>query len=343
MNVNQAAAACVTLADHHPAQTQPVRTETIRYVINLRRFDSVQAVDTEVNSLLGRLDKIKKDHLEWKDPLSIQLRDWIVGFIYFFPNKNDRDEKRIHQMIRKIDYLIRQILVDPLHSAPLKEPVLERHYVWERKVLENYKKYSQNSPFDRQKMNAPETHLFAVSMLNWLKLLPIESHNPHANLVLDECKDNEKIDDNADRVLALYHDKARVALVRHNVRRAYLARKLVIYTQAAKRLYDDISIKTADHNAQLEAQAKRQAQANEQLKKETIQCINAHNEELLKPLEQGLQEIERGIQNQGQQLANLDIIIHSHNNAANQLEGQLKEAKSERYNLQEDLRGCVLM
>jgi hypothetical protein len=106
---------------------------------------------------------------EQTDPLSINIRHW--GANLFETAANTANSEKIMQIVQEcLGILVYEILVDPINQAPLKDPILERSWVWERQMHSEYRKHFSVSPLDEIAMlENPPPHFFAKEMLAWVK------------------------------------------------------------------------------------------------------------------------------------------------------------------------------
>ncbi len=104
------------------------------------------------------LNSIQKEFVDWQDPLSLQLHEWI-------------------QTSQKMEKL-REILTEPFFFQPMQCPVLERGWPWDKWVLTDYRALCQNfpienstaaiSPFDNQPLTEEIPHTFGEQMIEVL-------------------------------------------------------------------------------------------------------------------------------------------------------------------------------
>lgn len=110
---------------------------------------------------------IVSEHTEavWKDHLSFQIRVWSSKVARTHP-------KAVRDVGASIQELAQKILVNPLDGAHLQNPVLERTWVWEKWMYDDYVKIMGAShsicPFDGQPLAAALPHTFAQKIMTWL-------------------------------------------------------------------------------------------------------------------------------------------------------------------------------
>lgn len=105
----------------------------------------------------------------WNDSLSEKLLKW--GNKTFLEVKDPNfviNEDTKQRALNRINKLTHQILINPLGGSPLRAPVLERTWIWEKSDLEDYAALRSQSPFDEQQLEAARPHDFALDMLKWI-------------------------------------------------------------------------------------------------------------------------------------------------------------------------------
>lgn len=113
------------------------------------------------------------------DPLSERLHKWgrrtvlacyAPHFIF--------DAEAIQKAGRRIQKLLKRVLINPLDTSPLCQPVLERHWTWEKWMLEDYQTLTTKSGFDQEEMAPMVPHTFAKMMLLWAHSFPFLPEEP---------------------------------------------------------------------------------------------------------------------------------------------------------------------
>lgn len=119
------------------------------------------------------------------DYLSKNLQGWVSNTVLMVINEkfkiNAETEKILFKRVHK---LVAKKLLSSFDAAPCKnqvfllhDPVLERHWTWERKILEDYcicwnivyPKILPLSPFDREVMEPVSDHVFGKAMCEWIE------------------------------------------------------------------------------------------------------------------------------------------------------------------------------
>ncbi len=132
--------------------------------LHWRPLDFQQARD----QLIDILDRYES----WHDPFSERLFRWGVEILPSnLPEGHIPSEEEIAYGAQKVDELTREILISPLDRAPLREPVLERQWLWERWQLEDFQTLFLLSPFDGMPFEEIQRHRFAEELLYWLQSL----------------------------------------------------------------------------------------------------------------------------------------------------------------------------
>ncbi|MDF2577650.1 MAG: hypothetical protein K0S74_1134 [Chlamydiales bacterium] len=139
-------------------------------------FRASRASLEQYQSVMERLQDIIIGFQNWNDRLSLKLIKWSFKVSNITLGQRVRPEQ-LELIKKQIEKLVSKILVDPLGfsadrspNAMLKEPMLDREWVWEKAVLDDYleKTGVDLSPFDNQKID-PKPHEFAKAMLMWLR------------------------------------------------------------------------------------------------------------------------------------------------------------------------------
>lgn len=100
---------------------------------------------------------------------------------------NDYLSKRLHSWGREVDSipatdcdalqgkckeLFEKVMVNPLdytQKSPLTKPVLERNWIWEQSLIQNYLRHCDTSPYDGKKMEEIRPHTFAEKVIAWAR------------------------------------------------------------------------------------------------------------------------------------------------------------------------------
>jgi hypothetical protein len=129
-------------------------------------FDCQTAVDA--------VEDIVWNHKDWQDPLSKSLIQWGADLLKL---NSTNEGELLTATVTMVDHLRKNILANPLDFAKhslLVDPVLERHWTWEKSWFELWPFVDGTglSPFDKKPMGAIKPHTFALKMLKWLGGLP---------------------------------------------------------------------------------------------------------------------------------------------------------------------------
>lgn len=119
------------------------------------------SLDLQLNSL-ANLDFILNQHPHeiWNDRVSRRLRLWCDETRALSANDPQVLQNKCNELFSKI--LIK-------FNRPLKEPVLERGWVWEKKLFESYRLDWSLSPFDGKPMEDIRPHSFAQQIISWAR------------------------------------------------------------------------------------------------------------------------------------------------------------------------------
>jgi hypothetical protein len=139
-------------------------TETVRDI----PIPLVLTPKNSANKALDKLATIFGKFSEWNDPLSQRVFSWGVSTLEKIEDPAE-EEAFIKLAMERTDELMREILINPIDGQPLKEPVLEHTWTWERWIHTDYRHlFNGISPLDGGPMeNDPPPHLFAQEMLQW--------------------------------------------------------------------------------------------------------------------------------------------------------------------------------
>ncbi|MDR3624982.1 MAG: hypothetical protein P4L16_07585 [Chlamydiales bacterium] len=128
---------------------------------------SLSLADTEKESLRGILERYPES--EWNELFSEDLRSWIIESLAV-----DSADDKISAIARsRLNFLLHDILVNPMDGSPLIEPVLVGAHVWEYWAFEEFKKVFNEDPLEGGPWQEALPHLFAQEILKWT--LPILS------------------------------------------------------------------------------------------------------------------------------------------------------------------------
>ncbi|MBF8263699.1 MAG: hypothetical protein HW387_1364 [Parachlamydiales bacterium] len=126
-------------------------------------------------------------HQHNKDFLSCQLLSWGCDVIQSACDHANDSVENVYAVAQKQLQVLQKHLTDPIFQAPLKEPVLERDWVWESGIHDCYlQHFESSSPLDEQPMDPhPPIHQLAREMIQWKnRILPENDiSNPSAQLV----------------------------------------------------------------------------------------------------------------------------------------------------------------
>lgn len=160
-----------------------IQTETLQTPIQtslvLRTSPSIY---TQQQTAIERLQAIFEKYRHWDDRLSLRIFEWgaKVSQINF---EDLSQSEKMDKVERKLEKLANKILVDSLAQLPLKDPVIDGGWVWDKSILEDYKKYFDRSLFTNEPINAVP-HDFAKEIIEWLQFLednfPSTSHSSEA-------------------------------------------------------------------------------------------------------------------------------------------------------------------
>lgn len=127
--------------------------------------------------MCDELANIIEEHATWQDPLSKALRtegNDLLDIAYSYDISNDAVQRKAKEKLESIFY---KTLIDPMTGQIFKDPIIERTFVWEKELRQDYMKYycqfSLNtstipSPFDDQTMTSEaSSHTFAKKIILW--------------------------------------------------------------------------------------------------------------------------------------------------------------------------------
>ncbi len=161
------------MAARIPTAQAFVTQETVSNAHLLLRLTTIESVDANViKDAIQELGTIFERYNEWRDRLSLNLH--VEGGKIFeditvictagqtIPIHVIQDFANRH--FSKLNIL----LVNDLDRAPLKDPMLDGEWVWEKEVLDTAKALSPISPFTGQPF-AEIPHQFAKSLIEFIK------------------------------------------------------------------------------------------------------------------------------------------------------------------------------
>lgn len=152
--------------------------------------------------LLQSLEAALREHpeQEWKDRLSYELRYWTTKTALCI---GEGSQERLTMRVAK---LLSKVLANPLlPSAPLRNPIVERGWVWEQSLFDDYSSLINLSPFDGQPMERPRPHELAKQFLVAVRLYLDQSNQSSTStshqlvpvtgqlILLDEPTQKEKV------------------------------------------------------------------------------------------------------------------------------------------------------
>jgi hypothetical protein len=123
-------------------------------------------------SYLARLGTILETFQLWDDHLSTDILQW--GKAVLETVSRDTDSFSFQEVKCHIQILNTKILVDSLFQEPLKDPVLDGPWTWEKSRLDQYRNATNscNSPFTGAPFPIKEEHSFVKAILAWKNSLP---------------------------------------------------------------------------------------------------------------------------------------------------------------------------
>ncbi len=211
------------------------------------------------------------------DFLSTRLRTWGVEvFQLVGTHASDSLENISRLASEKLKELTEEILVDPLLNRPLRDPVIERNWIWERSVhTECRDLFPEGSPLDREGMEEnPAPHFFALAMIVFAR-----SVNPSATQTDNQVSLFRNDPSLGDARRFTYHTLAQNAIRGRRQQEMREKMKIMIasnnhlmaeiYRQDAEAL-GDVALRTAEHEAALE----RRLNSITQVYQSTIDGIN---------------------------------------------------------------------
>lgn len=156
----------------------------------------------ENHDQLDRLADILERFQNCNDDLSQQLFKWGSNAVILTAIAEGMDLSEFKVKVEKeLETLAREILVNPMTHQPLQVPLIDREWVWEKSILDDYLELSNISPFDGLPIQA-KTHEFALAMINWLKdvhdtnqiALPVDKDKSAiGNLIKPEVSDDMRL------------------------------------------------------------------------------------------------------------------------------------------------------
>jgi hypothetical protein len=257
----------------------PVEEEPKRYFLRLKK----QNIQVDCTKIIEDLSIILNKYLTWNDLLSEDIKRWADNALDASEIENPQAAMR--KVESDINDLFIKILVSSNLRIPLKEPILDGLWTWEKGELAEYCTKFRNSPLEGFPLNFPamRPHRFCMEIMAWAKSLPIELFEAQTNraLVLSgaqgsaatrtivpiqiDGRSNAEIELELDRQLTIYFECAKMADERLQVHR--LCRPIKQATKEAKLSREEI-----EEYVRLEvARAARHA---EQQKEEFIAQLN---------------------------------------------------------------------
>jgi hypothetical protein len=102
----------------------------------------------------------------WNDRLSRKLVRWGNGVVEAARVMGSEPVERLPVIARAWQARLDGLLVDQLTATPLRDPVVERDWTWERGMHALYRGQFRLSPLDKQPMSPePPPHLFAQALI----------------------------------------------------------------------------------------------------------------------------------------------------------------------------------
>lgn len=134
---------------------------------------------------------------DWNDTLSQDIRVWSVK-IAKVDLRALRSLDDVHTIAcASVQELAEKVLLNPLDGSPLQEPVLERTWVWEKRMYDDYRELINRSPFDKEPMAAALPHTFAQKIMAWLAttkaFLQAGARGGASGVTRPETKENREI------------------------------------------------------------------------------------------------------------------------------------------------------
>lgn len=112
-------------------------------------------------NILSLAEIFNKYQESWDDPLSNRLSDWTMNV---FKHGLEIQKDTLAQLVED---LRSKILINPIDNAFLQEPVLERQWLWDAKMLKCWRGIKSESVFDNVSMEAEKVHEYAVAIIRW--------------------------------------------------------------------------------------------------------------------------------------------------------------------------------
>lgn len=278
----------------------------------LREFDYRSYIDHLVDILLK--------YEEWNDPLSVRLLKW--GDRTYVSASEQEFVLNAETMIKakkRINKLLKNVLINPLDTSPLLDPVLERHWTWERVFLEDYQTLTSKSDYDNEEMNPMVPHKFARKMIVWANTIIFEIDTPvsaSTDVIPAESSNPSYIDrtlvvpTNHPEVNALkllfYQQFIQAAISREAVRQDLRGQ-----INSTRRMMVQLRSETRALIAQEVERAERNAEAHEAVIDQRFNHVEQIHGETVDLLRTRIQDDEREIQNirtelHGSEMKNLE-------------------------------------
>lgn len=265
------------------------------------------------------------------DWLSLELLQWGAKVIDADLDMDDNSDSvdlqsRIHE-------LMNNILVNPLEQNPLESPVIDRDgWTWESRMLEDYMKKSNLSPFDAKKIQ-PKPHAFAKAMLVWAKIkspaefdaiakMETERKESGSSILYYRLSDSEK--------LSLYMDLAEGAIWRReeSERRKLFKEGGALVIEEGKKLEKDS--KTMEEQTNKMAEDRNKALEESTAEKERIfNSTVADLDSRIDDANQRLQSANTQLASAHARIANAESTIASQIARINHQDAQLQQQSSQ--------------
>ncbi len=127
---------------------------------------------------LSNIARLYAKRMDYDDPLSRKLHIWCLEVIRDFDPNQTMDKEYIEDIAARIHELTHEILVNPLDSSPMRNPILvnDELPLWDMATWNGYQRsFGMPSQEDRE-------HEFAADLIAWRNELPIAELNPTIEL-----------------------------------------------------------------------------------------------------------------------------------------------------------------
>ncbi len=162
-------------------------------ITETRVYDYAYAVDG--------LNQILDKYPDNSDFLSRDLHNWAGNLSEEAFEKRLADpQEQMMVAIRHIGVLFFEVVINPLNKMPLSDPVVERNWVWERKMHQEWReRYKGISPLDGLQMaENPVPHSFAKEIIAWgadlLSNMPLLNRQIILRHQMDMLDDNQMVE-----------------------------------------------------------------------------------------------------------------------------------------------------